>query len=129
MKKIFLSLLICFLLLIPALVKAEDICFSEETANNMVVELEQGRILEKQIELYKEANAELEKQVALLNKVIELKDRQLEVAQATNEQYKALLDTQQKVYGDMIKSVKSNNLKTMITQYGLIVAIIAVALF
>lgn len=128
MKKIILSLLLCFSFLIPSLVKAEDICFSEDTTKDMVVELERGRILEKQIGLYQEANAELEKQITLLNKVIELKDQQLDVAQETNEQYKDLLTTQQEVYNDMMKDVKSNNLKNLITQYGLIVTILAIVL-
>jgi hypothetical protein len=97
---------ICFLLLLPALGRCEDICFDEKVASDVVVELEQGRLIKQETELLKAENAELQRQVDLLKQIVELKDKQLESTNRALKQYSDLLETQGKLYGDALKRSK-----------------------
>ena len=58
--------LILVLLLLATPLWANDICFSESDASTMVVELEKGRLCEKQIIQYEDATRELTEQIGQL---------------------------------------------------------------
>ena len=65
LRKLQASLLLVLLLLATPL-WANDICFSESDASTMVVELEKGRLCEKQIVHYEGAMKELTDQIGQL---------------------------------------------------------------
>ena len=65
LRKLQASLLLVLLLLATPL-WANDICFSESDASTMVVELEKGRLCEKQIIQYEDATRELTEQIGQL---------------------------------------------------------------
>ena len=65
LRKLQASLLLVLLLLATPL-WANDICFSESDASIMVVELEKGRLCEKQIIQYEDATRELTEQIGQL---------------------------------------------------------------
>ena len=65
LRKLQASLILVLLLLATPL-WANDICFSESDASTMVVELEKGRLCEKQIIQYEDATRELTEQIGQL---------------------------------------------------------------
>ena len=65
LRKLQVSLILVLLLLATPL-WANDICFSESDASTMVVELEKGRLCEKQIIQYEDATRELTEQIGQL---------------------------------------------------------------
>lgn len=109
---------ICFLLLLPTLGRCEDICFDERVASDVVVELEQGRIIKQETELLKENNAELQKQIDLLKQIIALKDMQLESTNKALKQYSELLDEQGKLYGEALKRSKPSFFEKLSDTFG-----------
>lgn len=127
-SKILVPLLILTLLLILFgawidKAHAEDqICFDPPTAGTMVVELEKARIIEKENDLLRQGNDELERQIGLLKQVIDLKDKQIDVLEKTNKEYENLLNTQKDLYGEMLKQAKPSFFKKlgdMIGAFGL----------
>jgi hypothetical protein len=103
---ILMAVILFLLLCIGKCAASDDICFDQQTAGNIVVELEKAKIMEKENALLKEGNNELEKQIDLLKQVIELKDKQINVLEKTNKEYDNLLKTQKDLYGEMIKNSK-----------------------
>jgi len=75
-------------------VNTVTICFSEEQVKKMVVELENVEDYKEQIELLKQANDELTKQILALKEINKLQQEQLKISEQTIESYKKLLDTQ-----------------------------------
>ncbi len=65
LRKLQVSLILVLLLLATPL-WANDVCFSESDASTMVVELEKGRLCEKQIIQYEDATRELTEQIGQL---------------------------------------------------------------
>ncbi len=82
------------------------VCFKESDAAKIVVELENARDYQEQIELLKQANQELEKQITLLKEANKLQQEQLGVAKQTVESYKKLLETQKQAYEKKIENEK-----------------------
>jgi hypothetical protein len=97
MKLVILLLISSIFLYFPAY--AEDICFSEPTANKIIVDLELKKNYEEQIGYYKEGNKELEYQVKLLREVNSLQKEQI-------TQYKDLMKLQKDGYESIIKESK-----------------------
>jgi hypothetical protein len=69
---------------------AEDTCFSEEVAGQMVVALEQAKIAAQQLEVQAGSNVELQSQVDILKGTVKLMEDQITV-------YKNLQDMQAKM--------------------------------
>ena len=107
---------------------AENIGFSEETAQRIVVELEVCKTLQEQTELYKESNSELEKQVQLLEKVVELQKQELAISQTVIKNQKEMMEAQGKAYEDVLKASKPNLFKKLIDSVGLVGAGIVIGL-
>ncbi len=104
---------LCLLLLASSFAYSQDICFDEQTAGRLVVQIEQTQNLKEQIELYKQANIELETQIKLLKEISNLKDGQI------NKQ-KELLTIQKDTYEGIIKESKPNLLKNIFNIIGFI---------
>jgi hypothetical protein len=99
-------------------VYADEICFTEEQAKKLVYELEQGKIAQDQVVLYKQENAELENQVKLLKEINDLKDQQIKINERTIEQYKDLIDFQKKSYEQIVKELKPSPVKQFLNNFG-----------
>ena len=121
MRSWAISLLISiFILLLPSLAfpqKQDEpiICFSEETAKRMVVEIEQCRITNKQIEILIKENQELRKQIEYLKAIIELQKKQLQISKETIENLQEIINYQNKAYKHLYKKsfydkIKENSL-------------------
>jgi uncharacterized membrane protein (DUF106 family) len=82
------------------------VCFTEDDAKKIVVDLENVNDYKEQVELLKEANAELEKQIGLLKDINKLQQEQLNVSKQTIESYKELLKTQKEAYEKQIENNK-----------------------
>lgn len=113
-------ILIPFILAECEIARAADITFDESVAGKMVVEIEQCRIMEDQIELYKESNAELEYQIKLQKDINNLQKEQLEVTKEAVKQYQELLKIQEDVYKQVIKDTKPNPIKKFIDSLGFV---------
>jgi len=85
-------------------VNTVTICFSEEQVKKMVVELENVEDYKEQIELLKQANDELTKQILALKEINKLQQEQLKISEQTIESYKKLLDTQKEAFEKELKN-------------------------
>ncbi|MHA1873144.1 MAG: hypothetical protein ACTSVB_03425 [Candidatus Heimdallarchaeaceae archaeon] len=109
MKNWVISLLISiFILLLPSLVFSQKqnksiICFSEETAKRMVVEIEQYRITNKQVEVLIKENQELKKQIEYLKAIVELQKKQLQISKETIENLQEIINYQNEAYKHLYK--------------------------
>lgn len=121
MKNWVISLLISiFVLLLPSLAFSQKqnepiICFSEETARKMVVEIEQCRITNKQIEVLIKENQELKRQIEYLKVIIELQKKQLQISKETIENLQEIINYQNEAYKHLYKEsfydkIKENSL-------------------
>jgi hypothetical protein len=82
------------------------ICFEEEDAKQMVVQLENSIDYEDQSENLKQGTAELEKQIALLKEINKLQMEQLNISKQTIESYKELTKVQKEAYEKHIDNIK-----------------------
>ena len=111
--------LICLIYLIcPISVFAEDVCYSEDTAKQITVDLEKAKSLKEQVELFEKGNAELEKQVSLLKEMNKLKDEQIAIGDKTIKQYQELLKFQKDTYEQAVKDTSPSVLKQVIDALG-----------
>jgi len=121
LKSWVINLLISiFVLLLPSLAFSQKqnesiICFSEETAKKMVVEIEQCRITNKQIEILIKENQELKKQIEYLKAIMELQKKQLQISKETIENLQEIINYQNKAYKHLYKKsfydkIKENSL-------------------
>jgi pyruvate-formate lyase-activating enzyme len=93
-------------ILIPSLLRAEDVCVSEESAKRVVVDIEKGKVNEEQIVTLKAYNLELEKQVSLMKEVVKLKDDQIKKNEEMIEQQKKLMEYQAQACEERVKNAK-----------------------
>ena len=85
-----IALLLWVILLFPGSSSAQEICFDEKVAGEMLVALEQAKIAEQQLEVAAGTNAELLQQKELLKGTIKLMEGQLTI-------YKNMVDMQNKM--------------------------------
>jgi len=124
-----IGLIISVILLLSGNVLAEEsICFDKNTAGNIVVEIEKCRIDEKKIDILIKQNQELEKQISLLNQVIEKQKEQQEILKKEVESYKTLLATQKAGYEEEIKKAKPSLFNEMLKAFGFVGAGIVIGL-
>jgi len=100
-------LVILLLVSVPVFAE-EEICFPVDTAKNMVVELEKGRIIKEQVELLKQKNEELERQIKLLNEINTIQEKQIQTLKQATENYQDLLKAQSEAYEKQLKQAKPN---------------------
>lgn len=109
--------------------QAENIGFSEDMAKRLVVELEVCRTLQEQTQLYKESNEELERQVSLLEKVVELQRQEIEMSQTVIKNQKEMMSQQADAYEKTLKASKPNPFRRLIDTLGFVgVGVLAGAL-
>ena len=94
MWKIVMKFLSCFLILWLVLASqsyAVDICFSEEQAKQIVVELKQKRILEQEVREYEKLVENLKKQNEILKEQNQLLKEQIELYKNQKQLYDTAL--------------------------------------
>lgn len=106
LKLVLITLVILLSSLFAFSAFAEDVCFDENTAGQIVVELEKSRIIEQENTLLEQGNQELEKQLGLLKQIIELKDKQLQVEDQALTRYADLIKQQQQICDEEIRRAK-----------------------
>ena len=74
----FLSLI--FLIPFTINVNAQNVCFTQEVSKKLVMELERGKLLEKNIILLEEQNQELLKQIDIIKQQNQLLQEQFQAA-------------------------------------------------
>jgi predicted transcriptional regulator len=84
------------------------VCFTEDDTKKIVVDLENSNDYREQVEILKEANVELEKQIISLKEINKLQQEQLEISKQTIESYKNLLNAQKEAYEKEIENNKPN---------------------
>ena len=84
------------------------VCFTEDDTKKIVVDLENSNDYREQVEILKEANVELEKQIISLKEINKLQQEQLEISKQTIESYQKLLKTQKEAYEKEIENNKPN---------------------
>ncbi len=82
------------------------ICFSEQDAGKMVVDLEKYQKQSEIVKLLKEENKELEIKIDNLNKIIKSQDEIIKKSNETIANLQKLLDTQKEAYEKQIKESK-----------------------
>ena len=125
-------LLSAFLLYPPSLL-AGEICFSEETAGGMVVELERNALLKEQLILQEQMTKEISQQVDSLKEIVRLQKEQLEVSNNMIESQKKLAEAQDANCRQMIKAAKPtflDNVKSNVLAGGVgaVLAVVAILL-
>lgn len=113
----------------PSFGRAGEVCFSGEDAQRMVVDLETGRNLQEQVDLYRKTTAELEGQIALLKEIDSLRKQQIEAGQTAIRQMQEIVSLQGKAYEEAVKASRPSLLKKVIDALGFIgIGILAGAL-
>ena len=89
MMRLLNSLLIC--LVLASQVYASDICFSEEQAKSIVVELKQKRVLEEEVQEYEALVENLKRQNEILKEQNQLLKEQIELYKNQKQLYETAL--------------------------------------
>lgn len=81
-KQILMIFFLSIMFLIPFTinVNAQNICFTQEDSKRLVIELERGRLIEKNLILLEQQNQELVKQIDILKQQNQLLQEQFQAA-------------------------------------------------
>jgi hypothetical protein len=104
-------LILVILLLSSSIAIAQDktstnICFDEETAKRMIVELEQGRILKEQLKVSEDIIQTYKEREQYWKDYVKGQDEIIKIQQRTIDQYKQLVKTQEEMYEKQLKDAK-----------------------
>jgi len=107
-KQFLLSLIISFLLLfiVEFSYSQDRVCFSVEDSKRLVVEIEKGRLLEKNIVLIEKSNEELIKQTELLKEQVNLLNDKFEAAEKLKDKNEEIYKQKEKVLNDELTEAK-----------------------
>ena len=110
-----------------------SICFSEEVAGKMVVELERTANLAKQVGLLEQGTAEMQAQLDILKETVRIQKEQADMAAAALEAQKKLAEAQDANCQQLIKAVKPtfmDNLKSNVLAGGVgaVLAVVVILL-
>lgn len=99
-----IALLLSVILLWPLNSFGQGVCFDDETAGAMVVALEKAKIVEQQLSVQVNGNAELQTQVDILRNTIKLYEDQIAVYKSMSEMNQKMGDMKDKVCQEQIKA-------------------------
>ena len=110
-----------------------SVCFSEDVAGKMVMELERTANLGKQVELLEQGTAEMQAQLDILKETIRIQKEQVDVATAALEAQKKLAEVQDANCKQLIKAAKPtflDNVKNNMLAGGVgaVLAVVAILL-
>lgn len=113
------TLTLIIFLLATANIASADVCFTDEVAGRMVVEVEQCRIQKDDIDIYKQTIANLEEQIKTQDEILEIYKDSLTKAKETIEGYKKLLDEQKGLYEAELKKARPGLIERIVHGAGL----------
>ena len=99
-----IALLLWVILLFPGSSSAQEICFDEKVAGEMLVALEQAKIAEQQLEVAAGTNAELLQQKELLKGTISLMQDQIDVYKNMVDMQNKIADAKDKLFEQQLKA-------------------------
>ena len=110
-----------------------SICFSEDVARKMVVELERTDNLAKQVGLLEQGTTEMQAQLDILKETVRIQKEQVDVATAALEVQRKLAQAQDANCKQLIKEAKPtfiDNLKSNVLAGGVgaVLAVVAILL-
>ena len=110
-----------------------SVCFSEDVAGKMVMELERTANLGRQVELLEQGTAEMRAQLDILKETIRIQKEQVDVATAALEAQKKLAEVQDANCQQLIKAAKPtflDNVKNNVLAGGVgaVLAVVAILL-
>lgn len=110
-----------------------SICFSEEVAAKMVVELERTANLGRQVSLLEQGTAEMQAQLDILKETVRIQKEQVDVATAALETQRKFADAQDANCQQLIKAAKPtfmDNVKSNVLAGGVgaVLAVVAILL-
>ena len=116
MKFIVNSLLIIFImnLISPTLVIANDICFSENSANKLVVTIEDCKLQTDELNVTKQQKGLLLKEVEVYKNIEKLQIEKIDILQGSIEDYRTLLKTQDEQYKTLMEANKPSVMKIIL---------------
>ena len=110
-----------------------SICFSENVAGKMVMELERTANLGRQVELLEQGTAEMRAQLDILKETIRIQKEQVDAATAAMEAQKKLAEVQDENCRQLLKAAKPtflDNVKNNVLAGGVgaVLAVVAILL-
>ena len=126
-------LLLSAFLFCPPNLRAGEICFSEEVAGRMVVELERNALLKEQLVLQEQMTRELSQQVDSLKEIVRLQKEQIDASNNMIESQKKMAEAQDANCRQLIKAAKPtflDNVKSNVLAGGVgaVLAVVAILL-
>lgn len=118
MKKLSVVFIILGILFYSSVGESQNICFHQDVAGKIVVEIEECRNLKAQIQLYKQAVEELETQRNILKEIVALQKEQVEIADKTIKRQTELLNLQKEMYERELKEAKPSFIRQAVTALG-----------
>jgi hypothetical protein len=85
---------------------AEDICVSEDSAKRLVVDLQEGQVNKETVAELKGLNAEMQKQVDILEATVALKDEEIKKDAEHIADQKQLMTYQDEACAEKVKNAK-----------------------
>jgi len=109
------------------------VCFSEDVAGKMVMELERTANLGRQVELLEQGTAEMQAQLDILKETIRIQKEQVDAATAAMEAQKKLAEVQDANCQQLVKAAKPtflDNVKNNVLAGGVgaVLAVVAILL-
>jgi hypothetical protein len=118
--------LFVFIVAFTGQARAEDICFSQETASRMVVDLEQCRVDQETMQIMDGMIETLNSQIAAEEAVIASQKKKIAATEEAVKKMEALLNEQRKQYETEIKEAKPSFFQEVLKDAGFVaVGIIA----
>lgn len=110
-----------------------SVCFSEDVAGKMVMELERTSNLGKQVELLEQGTAEMRAQLDILKETLHLQKEQVDMATYALDAQKNLAEVQDANCQQLIKNAKPSLMDRVVNQAaaagaGALLAVIAILL-
>lgn len=91
-----ISLALVFIVLCFGPLYSADICFSDEQARKLLIEVEKKRVYEKEVAEYEELVENLKKQNDLLRAQVELLKEQVQIVKNQSELYKTAYEEEKR---------------------------------
>jgi len=98
---------------------SQDICFSQDDSKRLVVELERGRLLEKNVTLLEQQTEELTKQTEILRKQNDLLKEQFQIANDLMKKKDELYKLKTDVLENELKESKKPRWGSLFGTFGL----------
>jgi len=133
MQSLGIVLLLLAILLCPSSSRAQEVCFDDVVAGQMVVVLEQAKIAEQQLTIAAASNVELQQQVEILKGTVRLYEDQIVIYKNMVEMLNKISEAKDKLYEQELKAAKpsfTDKVRTNVFagSIGVVLAVVAILL-